>query len=217
MICSRFRNGFLIFICLLIWSERSFAQPTLYKLVDEASYLHIYTGAEGWLRSFSHDHQVSVRGFEGEILWDGLNSSANLIFYPEAFLVDDDYERSLAIDTDFHEPVSESIQSGTRQNMLGDRVLAADTYNEITVDISLVSFAETEALAEFSVQFRGQDFLFQKPISLFVADNVLQAEADFELSHSDLGLRPYSVGAGLARVAEMLRFHVFIEGRRANQ
>lgn len=213
MILSSHRNPYFLLLALICYVNPVAGQSQRYELVNDQSYLHIYTGAEGFLRSFSHEHLVSVRGFSGEIIWDGLNSTARLVLAADNFLVDQDYERSIAIDSSFHEPVSDSIQTGTRQNMRGQRVLAAESYPEILVDLSVVSFEETQVVVDMSIRFKDQWFQFQRGISLVIHGNVLHAEADFELNHSELGLRPYSVGAGLARVAESLRFHVVIHAR----
>ena len=205
---------YLLILLLAGFINPANSQEASYIFDPQASYIHIYTGAEGWLRSLSHEHQIAARGFEGEIFWSGLESKAVFTLNPNDFLVDDDYERSISIDPDFRDSVAGFIQSGTRSNMLGSSVLEADIYKEIIIEITPVSFDSNSAVVDIGLTFKRKLFNTRQTIQLYADEDKLSVEADFELDHADLGLKPFSIPGGLSRVAESLRFHVVIEASR---
>lgn len=194
----------LVLLAALVWSTALVAQPNTYVVNSADSYIHIYTGKAGLLEMFAHEHLVAITRIRGEVSIAPQGYSAHLVVQPEDFLVDDNAERARAADPQYREPVSEDIQTGTKTNMLGDRQLYADRYPEIRVDIQLDRLSATPLL-EVIVHILGREQHLQIPAILDVDEQRVWATGYFDLSHSDLGLEPYTAFAGLLRVAEGLR------------
>lgn len=201
-------------LAVLVWSTALVAQPTTYAVNSAESYIHIYTGTAGIFEMFSHRHLVAITRIQGEVSITPEESSAHLIVQPEDFLVDDNAERARAADPEYREPVSEDIQTDTKTNMLGDRQLHADRYPEIRVDIQLDRLSATPIL-DVTVHILGREQHLQIPAILDVDEQHVWATGYFELSHSDLGIEPYTAFGGLLRVAEGLRMQFKIVAESA--
>jgi len=194
----------LILSGLLVWSTALVAQSTTYAVNPTDSYIHIYTDTAGVLEVFSHKHLIAITQIEGEVAITPEGQSAYLIVRPQDFLVDDNVERARAADPGFREPVGENIQTGSKTNMLGERLLNVEEYPGIEVNIQLDQLSATPLLA-VTVHILGQDRHLQIPAILQVDEQQIRATGYFEISHADLGLQPYVAMGGLLRVAEQLR------------
>ena len=194
-------------------------------IVDtENSYIHIYTGVAGLGKALAHSHLIAIRDISGEISLTEEAAFASLEFFSESFLVDDDDERARATDESFRPPVSNSIKTGTKENMLSESVLNSEIYPKITLDIrtpisevtdSIQSSREAALIVD--VGFKGEPYSLVLPVKLQISDAGIKATGDFNLDHADLGLKPFSAAAGLARVAESLRFHFEIHSTRTGE
>ena len=219
-------------IALLLFTPALIAQDALLEdistkefVVDtEKSYIHIYTGVAGLGKALAHSHLIAIRGISGEIRLTEEAAFASLEFFSERFLVDDDDERARAADESFRAPVSESIKTGTKENMLSQPVLDSEAYPKITLGIrtpisevtnSIQSSREAALIVD--VGFKGEDYSLVLPVKLQISDAGIKATGDFSLDHTDLGLKPFSAAAGLARVAESLRFHFEIHSTPAGE
>ena len=219
-----YRTSLLQKICIL-WAlvssasflaEGTLAQDTStthYVIDTEKSYIHVYTGVAGLGRSLAHSHLIAIRDIKGEVRLDKENAYASLEFFSANFLVDDDEERARSTDESFRDPVSDNIKTGTKQNMLGSRVLDADAYPKIALEINVPTTEIDEAKTQnretafiVEIHFKGETYPMALPANLEVSDTGIVARGSFNLDHSDLGLKPFSAAVGLARVAQALRF-----------
>ena len=185
-----------------------------YEIDQEHSYIHVYTGTAGLLKAFSHKHLVSIRGIEGTVHYNESNSWASFSVYPDQFTVDDDIERSQAIDEDYQKEVAEWIKDGTKKNMNGEKLLDAELYPVIQVAVTPENLAsETNFFGEISL--KGQQYQKVVPGTLSISEAHISAQGDFYLSHDDLGLQQFSVPGGAAKVAAELRFVFDIRSSRS--
>lgn len=180
------------------------SQPAIYRVSPADSYIHVYTDTAGALGRFSHKHLVAITRIQGQISISPEGQSARLVIRPEDFLVDDDSERARAADPEFREPVSKDIQTDTKRNMLGPRLLDVQQYPEIEVTVQLEKLSSSPLL-DVSVHVLGEKRSLQIPAILQVDKQRLGVTGYFELRHADLGLQPYTAMGGLLRVADQLR------------
>jgi len=113
-----------------------------------------------------------------------------LNFQPKNFLVDDDTERAKAVDEDFQHKVANWIQTGTKKNMLGSKLLNADIFPDISVEIKLqnvkiesITAEPRELLFLVSVNLKGNTYDMQLPAQLSVTEQNLTVSGDFRLNH----------------------------------
>lgn len=194
----------LILLGALVWSTAPAAQPAVYRVNPTDSYIHVYTDTAGPLGRFSHKHMVAITRIQGQVSISPEGQSAHLVVRPENFLVDDDSERARAADPEFREPVSRDIQTGTKRNMLGGRLLDEQHYPEIEVTVQLERLSSSPLL-DVSVDILGEKRSLQVPAILQVDEQRIGVTGYFELRHADLGLQPYTAMGGLLRVADQLR------------
>lgn len=187
-----------------------------YTIDSATSYIHVYTGTTGLLKSVSHRHLIAISNIQGDISWnkdDGLNSAnaqANLLIRPEQFIVDGNAERRTAVDKRYRKAAANWVKSGTRKNMLGKRFFNIEFYPTITADIKLKSLNGEQGLFEVTLNIIGHTKQLSIPATLAVSDNTINVSGDFKLSHTDLGLKRYRAAGGAASVAESLRFIINI-------
>lgn len=199
------------------------SQPLAQSLVDSTttftiqpqdSILRVYVGRAGPLARMGHNHVVHSRELSGEIILepDFTNSSASFSFPVSSFVVDDTEERQRAGDG-FESQPDESAISGTRDNMLGEDVLNASAYPEITINVSPGDTQQEPQVFTVEIGLLGSSFTQELPASLSVNDNTLNLSASFSLEHEDLGLSPFSALGGALRVAETIDFELSITAR----
>lgn len=202
-------NKYTPFIAILFFEilfvSNSIADSRTYEVDAEQSYIHIYTGTSGFLKAVSHRHLIAIRDISGEITLDGENSIAALIVRPNDFLVDDDHERAQATDEAYQKPVAGWIKAGTKGNMNGGKLLETSLHPEITIKIRPNNLSESPVFA-LSINLKGKEYELSVPGSMVISEDGIHATGEFSISHSDLGLKQYSVPGGLSKVADSLRF-----------
>ena len=182
---------------------------TVYSIDPESSILRVYVGRAGILARMGHNHVIHTRALAGEVRLslELENSSANFSFPVSSFVVDDPAERERAGD-DYDSQPGESAIEGTRENMLGEDLLNASVFPEISVDVVPISGGETEWLLEVAIHIQGRTHRQEIPAAVEITDSALRVEAHFTLQHEDLGLSPFSAVGGSLRVAEALDFEL---------
>ncbi|NNE39066.1 MAG: hypothetical protein HKN08_12230, partial [Gammaproteobacteria bacterium] len=138
------------------------------------------------------------------------SSSAKFKIPVHTLIVDDEIESRRAGNGVESLP-SESDIRGTRDNMLGNRVLDGDEYPEINVQVN--GMVNVNALNQYDVQldFKGQQIMLNLEGQTYLAGDNIIIDAYFVLDHAQLNLRPFSVLGGMMKVAEQLRFELHVE------
>ena len=166
----------------------------------------------GLLGSLGHNHVVSHHNIDGEIAVQGSgDAEVVLSIAVEDFVVDDTSLRELEGD-DFPGAVDVSDIEGTRKNMLGSKLLAAQKFPQIVIraDVPLDTAGAVEATAEVTV--RGNTYPLQIPLGLAWTDDSFVASGDFTVHHKELGLKPFKAALGALKVDEQLRIKFEFHG-----
>ncbi|WP_428243291.1 YceI family protein [Gynuella sp.] len=210
------QSRFLIYIVFLWSLFCSSAWATVYNIDSQQSYFHILTGRAGPLKAFSHRHVIELGPLTGQIQYQPQGTSTTeLVLSPADFLVDRPETTARYPDIWGEETVKESAAKGTRKNMLSKKLLDAEDFPVITVDINLKQQKNT--VFEAVVTIKGQSFTFQIPGQLTVNENDLTAIAEFTLTHEQLGLKPFKAMGGAIAVGDEIHFLVHIVATAADQ
>ena len=185
----------------------------IYEIEKSEIRVLVYRG--GLFGGFGHNHVVSTSDISGQIkIVENLaDSRAELIFPVESLQVDIDAVR-LEEGELFEKVVPDKDKQGTRENMLGAKVL--DGANFLNVTARLLSWTgdlpEVEIVSEFVV--RGQPRVLVFPASVTMSDGQIVMKGSFVATHGDLGLKPFKAFLGGLRVRDELEIKFRIAARR---
>ncbi|MGH8167442.1 MAG: YceI family protein, partial [Woeseiaceae bacterium] len=115
----------------------------------------------------------------------------------------------------FSAEMSEKDIEGTRENMLGRKLLQADEFDEIRVFSDRISGDLPELTIEAEITIRGSMHVVELPVIVETHADRLVASGRSEISHAELGLSPFSAGFGTLRVGEEMVFKYRITARKA--
>ncbi len=115
---------------------------------------------------------------------------------------------------EFSSKLSKQDIARTRSNMLGKRVLNARQYPTVKLTGAGTSGDGPEFMLGLSIEIFGRVVELQVPLALQLDEDVLEATGAFQLSHSDLGMRPFSAILGALRVADEIHFKYRIRAQR---
>jgi polyisoprenoid-binding protein YceI len=136
-------------------------------------------------------------------------------FPVEAMSVDDPQLRA-AQGADFHSTVDEAAVAGTRDHMLGASLLDSNQYPLIRLQSDQIRNAEDGMHIMTRITVRDTTAQVDIPATLQRTDDELSASGEFDLTHRQLGLSPYSVALGALRVAERMHVRYRLVARRAS-
>jgi polyisoprenoid-binding protein YceI len=165
---------------------------------------------EGALAALGHNHVMNLRGLTGTVqLFDDLPRTRFELGFKVADIAVDEPALRTAAGTDFSSNVSDAARTGTRKNMLGDKLLQAVGFPHITLKSERVMPGTAgDFIVTTRIMVRGSEYRMDVPLHLQRDGDELYANGDFALRQSALGLTPYSVMLGALRVVDemQLRF-----------
>jgi hypothetical protein len=186
-----------------------------YRVDDEASQVLILVYRDGRMAKLGHNHVLRVRQLSGEVLVpkDTVNTTFTLEFPVAALSIDETALRAEQGE-DFKATIDAASIDGTRGHMLGDRLLDAAHFPVIRLQSGPLSLEGDQWTASLSITVRDHVSTVLVPLSLTMDSDSLTASGEFDLTHSQLGLTPYSVGLGAIRVAENMHVRFRVLARR---
>lgn len=183
-----------------------------YVVDTGASSLTILVYRAGALASFGHNHVIESRDLQGSVwLDDRRGRSAFELSLPTARLIIDDPAARRAAGEDFPGEIPAEDIEGTRGNMLGERLLKAESFPEILIRSDAVIADSARLDVPVTVVVKGESRRLRFPVTLERADGRLTATGETEVTHAELGLEPFSVMLGALSVAEEIRLRYHIE------
>ena len=196
-------------------AAQSSAEET-YKLDGATSDLHWLVFKAGAFSKLGHNHVVSVGRVEGEVSVNSadLSSSRFELTIPVDGLVIDDPRLRGALGADFASVPTADDMAGTRKNMLGDKVLDAPKFPAIHITGSGPIGTGASQTLRVTVEILGRSVALTIPTQVVVNDRIVEANGEFELTHEQLGMKPFSVAMGALQVADKMRFSYHIRAQR---
>ena len=185
---------------------------THYRLT--AAELEIHTFKAGWLAGLSHAHVLETRAVGGDIhLAEPIDSSSARLYFRPWDLELDNPDSRAAAGAGFESARSMEDIAATRTRMLGPRGFYSNEHPWVAID---VRWHDPDRVT-LNIHFRDSSHPFTVPLDWSLEDGVINAKADFELSHRALGIRPYSAFAGAIAVADRIRVQLTLSARVATQ
>jgi polyisoprenoid-binding protein YceI len=213
----------LSLVAILLSSGIAYAQRSgeagavVYRINPQTSEVRLLVYRDGVLSTFGHNHVVSLKDFTGTIhLQPKLSQSRVELDIPVDRLIIDDAAVRLQEGEDFASEPSKEDAAATRTNMLSNALLNAKQFPAIKVTgTSGPVDARNSAMLALSVQLVGQEIKLTIPATLKLEGDQLEASGTVELSHKQLGLKPFSALLGSLRVAEQMKFKYRIRASKA--
>ena len=169
--------------------------------------------ASGGLSKLGHDHVVALPPAEGRLKRaENLEKAkARLRFNLADIELDSDVDRAWSGYFPKDKSISDKDKAGTLKNLSGPKLLDAENYPDINVDISKLKPFGDKHLA--NVTFHVKDKSIEKKLvfSLDHAANLITVRGDFVLAHADLGLKPFSVLGGAIKVDDPIAVHFSLQ------
>jgi polyisoprenoid-binding protein YceI len=193
------------------------AQERVYTVDPAASDLHWLTYKAGSLQRLGHNHVISVGRPDGTVTVNtaDLSKSRFELTIPVEGLVVDNPELRKGLGPDFASVPSADDVAGTRKNMLGDKLLHADKFPTIRVRGTGPFGAAGSQTFKLTVDLVGKSIDLTVPAEVNVNDDSVTAHGTFEVTHSELGLQPFSVMLGAIQVADKMSFSYDIKADKA--
>lgn len=203
-----------ILISLLMLPAMSHAQDgDLQRFVIDAehSWIRILVYRSGLMSGLGHNHVVETHRISGTVDRGKqmANSKVELKFPVDSLVVDDADLRELE-GKDFSGKISGKDIQGTRENMLGRRMLDAENFPVIQVQ-SIVVESELDALSVTAdVTVAGNTSSITFPASVDSSGDLITLSGSFVIRLEELGLKPYSAAFGLLKVRQdiTVRFEI---------
>ena len=193
----------------LLFAGAAGAEESRQFSIDAAgSDVHWLVYKAGTLARLGHNHVISVAGLTGSVSAAGADLSAShfAMQFPVASLVVDDPTLRSGLGPDFSSMPSADDIAGTRKNMLSERVLSGDRFSTIRVSGQGPSGATDEQTLTITVELLGRSVALTVPTKVEVHGDELTASGEFELTHTALGMTPFSVMLGALQVADKMKF-----------
>ena len=178
-----------------------------YRVVSDESELRVLIFSAGALGALGHNHAISSTALEGRVrVGESASDSGFELSLPVESLVVDPPEARAAAGPGFEGEVDEADRQGTRENMLGNRVLAAARYPEVRIVSQSISGEFPRMTVHARIGIKGAPHTVELPVSVAFHGDRLIAVGRTKISHAELGLEPFSAGLGTLRVAKDMVF-----------
>ncbi len=168
-------------------------------------YWRIYKA--GAMARLGHNPVISVTGMSGTVTLGGDLSAAEwTLQFPVAGLVVDDPGIRARYGEDFSSVPSDDDKAGTKRNMLTSEVLDGEVYSEIRLSGRGVNGSLASAELPVSIEILGRVVERRLPAQIVVGADSLTVTGEFRLTHTDLGMQPFTALGGLMSVGEEIDF-----------
>jgi hypothetical protein len=199
-----------------------------YDIVPGESLLTVRVYRGGALASAGHNHVIASHTLAGTIYLpdEVLKSSFEVRLAAAELTVDEPQLRAQEPAADFPPEVPQSAREGTRRNMLGPALLAADDYPEVVLRAvrlegavavwDATAAAPAELTAYMDAQVRDQHRLIAVAVRYELAGDTLSVAGETALRQSELGLTPFTALMGALAVQDEMRVRLRIVARAAS-
>jgi len=182
-----------------------------YVIDSDRSWIRVLVYRAGLMSIFGHNHVIGSHEISGAVTCgaDVNDTTVEMSFPVQSLLVDSPDLRDLEGD-DFSARIADKDIRGTRKNLLGDKVLDAESHALIQIRTTEVTGDMESLLVKADVIIAGRTNSISFPASATWSGDVITVTGTVGLSHADLGLRPFSAAFGTLKVHKELtiRFEI---------
>jgi hypothetical protein len=182
-----------------------------YRVDADASQVLVLVYRDGPMAKLGHNHVIAVHQLTGEVVIPKEIANGSFDFgFPVAAMSVDDQALRADLGDDFKAPLDANSVAGTREHMLGEKLLNAPQFPMLRLTSGPLRADGDHWIVTLNISVRNHATAVDVPVALALTPAELTASGEFDLTHAQLGLVPYTVGHGALRVAETMhvRFHV---------
>jgi polyisoprenoid-binding protein YceI len=213
---SKLACGTLLALLLLPCPDELRAEQ--YRVNPGDSDLRVLVFRSGMLATLAHNHVISSSALAGTVVaGDTAPESAFDLHLPVASLLVDEPEIRAEEGQAFSAAVSEKDIAGTRRNMMGKKMLQAGQFDDIRVTSRSISGEFPNVVIEAGITIRGERHVVELPAMVERYDDRIVVTGRTDMTHSDLGLTPFTAAFGTLRVGERMTFKYRIVAVRSDQ
>jgi hypothetical protein len=174
-----------------------------YEIDRHDSLLKIFVYRAGLLKPFGHEHLISTTMINGGLFYTTpLSPAASFkLTVPVDALAVDDPEQRKAAGGRFSALVPDKDRSGTRRNMLGDKVLDDAHYPDIIISGHWLAGSPSQATLAVTLGVRDKLAKYSVPVAIRVQNDRLLVTGALHVKQTELGITPFSVLGGALLVA----------------
>ncbi len=184
------------------------------RIEPGSSELRVLAYRDGALARLGHNHVISTSQLAGRVAYTEVLDNAYLeLSFPVLSLEVDRPELRAEEGEDFPGEIPPADISGTRANMLGDKLLDASRYPEISLFSRAVSGTLDALVVQAELLIKDQQTLVSFPLQARWEDDALVAVGELNLSQTSLGLEPFSALLGALTVRDEMRLKFRIVAR----
>jgi len=179
----------------------------VYAIDPADSEVHWRIYRSGALARLGHSHVISLVDFQGSVaVGSDVASAAWELSFPVNGLVIDDPELRARYGEEFESVPKEEDKAGTKENMLTDRVLDGANFPEIRLEGNGVVGSLDSASLPVSIHILGRTIEQTFPASISITEESVLVEGEYQLTHADLGMEPFSLLGGAMAVGAEIDF-----------
>jgi hypothetical protein len=188
-----------------------------YRINAERSQVLILVYRDGPMAKLGHNHVLSVHALAGDVTMPADTSQTSFrLQFPVAGITIDEPSLRAQQGEDFNATVDAASIDGTRGHMLGEKLLDATRFPLIRLASGPLRAEGEHWLVTLHITVRDHDCSLEVPVALVATADELSASGEFDLTHAQLGLTPYSVGLGALRVAETIHIRYSLLAQRSD-
>jgi hypothetical protein len=204
-----------LLLSLFLVVTHAVANSAEYEIDPAKTQLYWLVYSSGALAGLGHNHVISAPEIQGRIdLQDTLSDSTFMLEIPvDSLQVDAPALRSTLGQPFASRPSQRDIEA-TRRNMLSRALLDSEAYPTISVAGSAFQSEGGSQTLQLTLTVKGTDVEMILPLVLDVEEDRIAVKAQFQLTHQQLGLRPFSALFGALQVAEHMDFVCVLVARR---
>jgi polyisoprenoid-binding protein YceI len=181
------------------------ARAQVFRIDPQQSSIRLRVYRDGPLARFGHNHVVVATGLSGVLYREKeLAQSDFELNIPLAQLAVDRPTDRAAAGPDFAGDLAEFAIAGTRENMLGPKLLAVEQYPEIKLISVAIEGGLPDVRLAVEATVRGVKSRLVIPATIAADDRTVVVKGQLTLLQTELGLTPFSVLGGGLRVRDAI-------------
>jgi polyisoprenoid-binding protein YceI len=204
-------RAFFLLLMLPLMAGAQNLEPLRFVVDSERSWIHILVYRAGLMSMLGHNHVMSTGNLSGTLSCNEHLTTANMeLYFPAASLEVDAAELRDLEGEDFPGHISERDITGTRKNMLGQKLLDAASNPTISIVTTAVAGEPDSLVVTADVTVAGLTNSIQFDASAAFDAGDIKITGNALISHKSLGLKPFSAAFGTLKVRReiVVRFEI---------
>jgi polyisoprenoid-binding protein YceI len=191
-------------------------QATRYSIRSDLSDVRFLVFRAGTLAALGHNHVIQAKTILGEIYLanDFTRSSVSMDIPVTAFQIDAVQARSEEGEEFSKLPDAEAI-AGTTKNMLGNKVLDAAVYPQISIRSLKLTGPRWAPDITVRIKLRDVERDITLPVTIIEQGDQLTVTSVFEINQTDFKMTPFSILGGALQVANNVKVRMRIVAQKA--